>query len=85
MERKAFTVLPKSPDSLPRAFKVLPKAQDEELEISQSENQYIKEAHQSFVVLGKTNSADIDVIEESLEITSMSSATEVSRFSEDNL
>ena len=37
------------------------------------------------MVLGKTNSADIDVIEESLEITSMSSATEVSRFSEDNL
>ena len=84
LHEKSFTILPKSPDILPKSFKILPKSESEKNHITRKsiEEQYIKEAHQSFVVLGKSNISEVDTIEDILDDTSTSSKDTI-RLSED--
>ena len=85
-EQKSFTILPKSPDILPKSFKILPKLENEIFPGSNKnlDEQYIKEAHQSFVVLGKTNISEDDTIEDILDDTSTASSRDTIRLSEDD-
>ena len=80
---KSFTILPKSADVLPKSFKILPR--NETSQLSKTNKQYIKEAHQSFVVLGKANKSEDDAIEDDiLDITSTASSRDTIRLSEDD-
>ena len=86
-EQKSFTILPKSPEILPKSFKILPKSENEMIETTRKDidEQYIKEAHQSFVVLGKTTISEVDTIEDILDDTSTASSIDKIRLSDDDL
>ena len=86
-EQKSFTILPKSPEILPKAFKILPKSENKMIETTRKDidEQYIKEAHQSFVVLGHTPISEVDSIEDIIDDTSTASSKDTIRLSDDDL
>ena len=81
----SFTILPKSP-VLPKSFKILPRSDNEIIPTSTNskDHQYIKEAHQSFVVLGKIKDSDVDTIEEILDEDDTTSSKDTIRLSDDD-
>ena len=84
----SFTILPKSDEVLPQSFKILPKSDETDLfeETNKiSDDMHIKEAHQSFVVLGETKISNHDTFEEDIpDSSSTTSSKDTIRINEDD-
>ena len=84
---RSFTILPKSDKVLPQSFKILPKSDETDLfeETNKiSDDMHIKEAHQSFVVLGETKISKHDAFEEDIPDSSCTTSSKYT-ISEDDL
>ena len=86
-EQQSFRILRKSPEVLPKSFTILPKSENEMIETTRigRYEQYIKEAYESFVVLGQTTISEVDSVEDILEDTGTASSKDTIRLRDDDL
>ena len=80
----SFTILPKSPEDLPKSFTVLSKSEENNdlfdhssaISDQSDDNMHIKEAHQSFAVLGKTKMTTDPTEDDIVEVSSIASSND---------